>query len=58
MTLLLIHMNWEICTQHVIDQYLSIVYQQPNFPCYRYWYIMIVLDAYRMLLWLVHGYYT
>ena len=58
MTLLLSHMKWEICTQHVIDQYLAIVYQQSNFACYSYWYMMIVLDAYNMLRWLVHDYYT
>ena len=48
MTLLLLHMKWEICTQHVIDQYLAIVYQLSNFACYSYWYMMIVLDAYSM----------
>ena len=58
MTLLLLHMKWEICTQHAIDQYLAIVYQLPNFACYIYWYMMIVLDAYSMLRWLVHDYYT
>ena len=50
-------MKWEICTQHVMDQYLAIVYQLPNFACYRYWYMMIVLDAYsmlRLLTWLLY----
>ena len=58
MTLLLLHMKWEICTEHVLDQYLTTVYQLPDFGCYSYWYMMIVLDAYSMLGWLVHGYYT
>ena len=58
MTLLLLHMKLEICTQHVFDQYLATVYQLPDFACYSYWYMMIVLDAYCMLRWLVHGYYT
>ena len=26
--------------------------------CYSYWYQMIVVDAYSMLRWLVHDYYT
>ena len=46
MTLLLLHMKLEICTQNVIDQYLAIVHQLSNFSCYSYWYMMIVLDAY------------
>ena len=41
-----------------MDQYLAIVYQLPNFTCYSYWYMVIVLDAYSMLQWLVHDYYT
>ena len=48
-------MKWEICRQHVIDQYLGIVYQLPNFVCS---YMMIVLYAYSMLQWLVHDYYA
>ena len=58
MTLLLLHMKWEICKQHVMDQYLAIVYQLPNFAGYNYWYMMLAFDAYSMLRWLVHGYYT
>ena len=49
------HMKWEICTQHVIDYYLAIVWQMPNFACYSYLYLKLVFDAYRML---VHDYYT
>ena len=49
MTFLLLHMKWEICMQHAIDQYLVIVHQLNNFACYSYWYMMIVLDAYSML---------
>ena len=48
-------MMWEICTQHVIDYYLAIVWQMPNFSCYSYWYLKLVFDAYSML---VHDYYT
>ena len=34
------------------------MYQLRNFTCYSYWYMMIVLDAYSMSVWLVHDYYT
>ena len=34
------------------------MYQLPNFTYYSYWYMMILLDEYSMLLWLVHGYHT
>ena len=34
------------------------MYQLPNFACYSHWCMMIVLDAYGMLWWLVHYYYT
>ena len=48
-------MKFEICAQHVIDYYLAIVGQMPNFACYSYWYLKIVFDANSML---VHDYYT
>ena len=48
-------MKWEFLSQHVIDYYLAIVWQMPNFACYSYWHLKIVFDAYIML---VHDYYT
>ena len=48
-------MKWEILTQYVIDYYLAIVGQMPNFACYSYWYLKLVFDAYSML---VHDYYS
>ena len=34
------------------------MYQLPNFACYSHWCMMIVLDAYSMLWWLLHDHYT
>ena len=48
-------MKWEFCTQHVIDYYLAIVWQMPNFACYSYWYLKIAFNSYSML---VYDYYT
>ena len=50
-------MKWEICPQHVVDYYLAMVWRMPNLACYSYLYLMIGLDAYSMLRWLVHDYY-
>ena len=59
-TLLWIHMKWEICTQHVVDYYLAMVWRMPNLACCSYLYLMIGLDAYiySMLRWSVLDYYT
>ena len=53
--LLCIYMKWEICTQHVIDDYLRMLRRMTNFVCYSHWYLKIVFDAYSML---VLDYYT
>ena len=45
--------EWEICTQHVMDEYLVIMYQLPNFAYYSYLYLRSVVDAYSMLRWFV-----
>ena len=39
-----------------MDYYLSISYQLPDLAHYRYWYLMMLFDAYIMLLWLVDVY--
>ena len=35
-----------------MDYYLAISYQLPDLAHYRYCYLMMLLDAYIMLLWL------
>ena len=44
--------------QHVIVYYLAMEWRMPNFACYSYLYLMIILDICSMLRWLVHDYCT
>ena len=41
-----------------MDYYLAISYQLTDFAQYRYCYLMMLFNAYIMLLWLVHVYDT
>ena len=41
-----------------MDYYLAISYQLPDLAQYRYCYLMMLFDAYIMLLRLVHVYNT
>ena len=46
-------MKWKFWKPQVMDYYLAISYQLPGLAHYRYCYLMMLFDAYIMLLWLV-----